>query len=314
MLKMNLNRRAPMKSLIKTAWKKSGHSQLTFLAHLVLLLLLPLTASYAQCPFTPSVVGDTLLCPNQTGGVLTTQEYESYQWYRRNFLSNDVELLPGENQQNLSYTAESLPAYFSVEVSQNACTRRSEEILVDGIFFLLPFVIQSGEYTFDGNTGVFTICQGDTLFLELGLPYDTNITWFKNGQPIPDQNTMLYPVTAAGSYTVEAAPRECPDFIQPLGLVLDVEERTCETNLSPILDPQEVQIFPNPTQGTAQLLSEKWPIQAARVFNSSGQLIQAIRWPAVEQQQLDLKDLPAGLYLLELSTAQGSYRKKLVKW
>lgn len=314
MLKMNLNTRTPMESLVKTAWRQREHPSLTFLIHLALLLLLPLTASYAQCPFTPSVVGDTLLCPNQTVGVLSTQEYESYQWYRRNFLSNDTELLPGENEQNLSYPAESLPAYFSVEVSQNACTLRSEEILVDGVLFLLPFVIQSGEYTFDGNTGIFSICQGDTLFLELGLPYDTNITWFKNGQPIADQSAMRYAVTTAGAYTVEAAPSECPGFIQPLGLVLDVEERTCETNLSPILDPQEVQIFPNPTQGSVQLLSEKWPIQAARVFGSNGQLLRAIRWPAAAQQQLDLKDLPAGLYFVELNTTQGSYRKKLVKW
>lgn len=169
----------------------------------------------------PVITGDDMLCPDGTG-VLSTQEFESYQWFRRYYGSTQTQAIDGANGQSLlmdyyNYAA----SYISVQVTQAGQTATSAEFFVDGYAFLPAVIMSEGDY-YVNEEGEFVICPGDTLFLSLMMPYTVNITWYKNGNPMEGETGTTLAVTKPGAYYVEGAPEVCPDFIQGPGLEIVV--------------------------------------------------------------------------------------------
>lgn len=173
-------------------------------------------ATRAQCPFTPTIIpSDLVLCPNESG-TLSTEVYDAYQWYK------DGSPISGETGQLLAVEQwADAGSSFTVSATLEGCTEMSASVLVDSWVFLLPYVMHGGDDpTGTGPNGEALYCEGDTMLLELGLPYTENIQWINNGAPIPAPagvaQTLV--VTGTGSYTVSAAPGLCPNFIMGLGV------------------------------------------------------------------------------------------------
>ena len=135
---------------------------------LLLTSLLPSTLGLAaQCDFTPTIdPPDLMMCPLTTD-TLSTEEYDSYQWYK------DGEPIPGATQRQLVVDYYSSVTFdFHVEVSLDGCTAQSDSTHVNGWAFLSPTVYTSGAvpYAVDNN-GTALYCEGDVVQLTLGLPY-----------------------------------------------------------------------------------------------------------------------------------------------
>ncbi|MEO8068383.1 MAG: hypothetical protein ABI599_11875 [Flavobacteriales bacterium] len=183
------------------------------------LLTLPIAlaslAATAQCSFDPTVTPNNLiLCPN-TQDVLSTQVYDSYQWYK------DGNLIPGATAQTLGVDAfQDAGATFSVEATDDACTEMSPAVLVDGWAFLPPSVITDGDPSHTDSLFMPYYCDGDTALLILMQPYEVNIQWTNNGQVIPGATNDTLVVTQTGNYTVSGAPALCPNFNQQLGVII----------------------------------------------------------------------------------------------
>jgi hypothetical protein len=179
------------------------------------LVLLTLTAQLsAQCDLTPTIdPPDLMMCPFTTD-TLTTEEYDSYQWYK------DGQPIPGATQRQLVVDYYSSVTFdFHVEVSQNGCIAQSDSTHVNGYAFLAPIVYTTGAVSYDvENDGTALFCEGDVVQLNLGLPYTENVTWFKDGEPINSASTPTLTVTGTGNYYVHAAPDVCPNLITGLGL------------------------------------------------------------------------------------------------
>lgn len=267
----------------------------------------------AQCDFTPTVGGDNLLCPNAQG-VLSTQAYDSYQWYKRTWPDGAWAPISGATSQTLTITQDDVLYYFRVDATQGGCTEASAEILVDGLVFLLPVVSHEGDYTFDPELESFVVCQGDTMFLTLLSPYDTNITWFRNGQPLPETGATLA-VATGGNYTVEGAPSICPNFIQPLGLTITVRVVGCTTSVGPQPNRGELVIGPNPVNEVLHIRSTAGPAQLEiQLRDAAGRLVLSQASDAVVTEwNVDLQHLPAGVYMAAIQTDQGWYTQKIVK-
>lgn len=274
--------------------------------------LLPQTAD-SQCPFDPVITGDTILCPNSSG-ILKTQVFDSYQWYRRGWGSSVTEPVAGATGQTLEVTQDDIIYYFSVEATLNGCKESSPEILLDGYAFLFPFVQHTGEYTFDPNTETFKVCEGDTMFLTLGLPYDTNITWFKDGAPIPGENAATLAITETGSYTVEGAPSVCPNYIQPLGLLLPVLVEPCATDVGPEPDETRFRIYPNPASDflTVAIKGNK-PVEQVKLMDASGRLVGKWKTERTDSITISLEEVKAGFYFLEIISGNRSTIYKITK-
>lgn len=171
----------------------------------------------AQCPFDPTITPtDLILCPNEQG-VLTTQVYDAYQWYK------EGELIPNATGQTLAVDQFNDAGYtFTVEATLDGCTEMSPGVLVDGWAFLPPYVIHSGDEPLfvDGN-GVAHHCLGDTVLLVFSMT--NNITWTNNGVVIPGETASILEVTSSGNYSGSGAPSVCPEFIMSLGVEVSLE-------------------------------------------------------------------------------------------
>ncbi len=209
-------------------------------------------SAVAQCPFAPTVAPDDLiLCPNEQG-TLTTQVYDSYQWYKAG------QPIAGETGPTLTVDAfNDAPYNFKVEATLDGCTEMSPEILVDGWAFLLPFVMTSDNYLFiDAGTAVF--CEGDTARLILMPPYDINIQWTNNGVPIPGATDDTLMILEPGNFHVSGAPSICPNFIQQLGVTVPID---FQAPIQPVITMSDNSLCASPEGLAYQWYLDGVPIQ-----------------------------------------------------
>jgi hypothetical protein len=251
----------------------------------------------AQCNFDPTVTpANLILCPDAKD-TLWTQTYDSVQWLK------DGNIIPGAN--NDYYVVDQYldaGSQFSVSATDSGCTETSPEVLVDGYVFLLPFVQTSGNFTI-GTNGETIICLNDTAWFELMPPYETNITWFNNGSPIAGADSSILFLTTSGNYTVQGAPAVCPDFIQQLGLTLEVDFINCGTGINDSdNDPSDFYFDP-----VNRKLIIKTELEKKRVslYSAGGMLL-------IEgnSNEVDLTGLANGIYFVRFSKdKQVSIRK-----
>ncbi len=195
----------------------------------------------------PSITGNFLLCPNACE-TFRVDSATSYRWFTRAFGSNDTLLLDGATDSTVSICYGDTPLYLSAEIVREGTTLRAPEVLVDGLVFLPPAVESTGDFTI-GDEGQSLLCPGDTLRFRLLDQTAVNVRWFRDGSPLEGEDGVELIVTKPGSYTVVSAPGECPDFVQNLGLTLEVE--TCSTNAVPEPGVERWPApYPNPTSGT----------------------------------------------------------------
>ncbi len=73
-------------------------------------------------------------------------------------------------------------------------------------------------------------------------------------------------------------------------------------------------IYPNPTQNSIQILDPKTSIQQINVLNTFGQTVSEIKPSGKTQvKQINLENLPSGIYILELCHKNGKSSQKIIK-
>jgi hypothetical protein len=165
--------------------------------------------SNAQCSLDPQVTpGDLILCPGATGKLQTTEDYDSYQWFKNNKPIDGATSRVYEVEQ---YRDEG--SYFKVAVTSNGCSDTSKRVLVDGYVFLLPYVITTGDPgIYNPYKDVTVQCPGDKVVMTMGQPFTQNLQWYNSGRPIEGATDQKYTVTEKGSYTVCGSPAICPSY------------------------------------------------------------------------------------------------------
>lgn len=227
----------------------------------VLLLLVCLIcfhwSSYSQCPHAPTITPiNPILCPNESD-TLWTQSYDSYQWYK------DGNLILGETNQYLVVDATNYGlSNITIEATDAGCSELSPTVLIDGWAFLLPFVTNGGDYNFNFVNGVYEVCLNDTITFEFSSTYDSNIQWTEDGNPLTGETNSLIEITSSDTtgivnYNVCGSPSICPNYLQCLGVPLNVQFVECGTvgiddNVGFDLN---YRIYPNPSNGFATIKS-----------------------------------------------------------
>lgn len=212
----------------------------SFILFIVLILLQEFAS--AQCPFSPAVNGNNTLCQG-TVGILQTENYDTYQWYKRYSFQAMPSVIIGENSNMLMITENQ--TFYSVEVSLNGCSTRSSEFYVDGVSFLLPVVEALGSYRVENDTYYF--CEGDSFQFYLLPPYAVNVLWYKNNIVYSTANPYCT-VRQPGIFRATAMPYQCPTpFYEQSSLSLNVQQEACITsvfNTQNLL--HKISIYPNP--------------------------------------------------------------------
>ena len=267
----------------------------------------------AQCPFTPTVTGDLLVCP-EARTTLGTQTYDAYQWYTRPFGSSSApQPVIGATGPTFTVDYSDTPLYVSVSATLNNCTERSVEVLVDGLVFLLPVALSDGAFTI-GPNGEAVICAGDTMYLVALLPYNTNIKWFDGEEAIPGANDDTLIVTRPGQYWFSGSPEACPDLTASLGVRIEVVWSDIPGCATAVREPQiqGVHMWPNP-------VSDRVAVSVAHPGEINLTLLDITGRPLWRsyfdgQTEVPMSAWPEGMYILQLSAADGAVsRYPLIK-
>jgi len=259
------------------------------------------TTGYSQ--IDPTINGNQILCPGQTITLSTENTYDSYQWLRRELGETAITPIAGETSSTIEVDADTYSlAYLSVRVTSGAEADTSIEALIDSYVFLLPSVSSTGEYAAGGN-GEFVICPGDTMYFTMNMPYSENITWFAGGTAIAGETATMLTVTEPGIYTVEGAPEACPDYIQPLGLNLDVIQGNCGLGLSEETLSKAV-LYPNPAAGIITVESDE-QIFEVNISTAAGKRVTTDK-PSATIKSFDTSGLAPGIYFMTINYGNSS--------
>jgi hypothetical protein len=133
----------------------------------------------------------------------------------------------------------------------------------------------------------------------LSVDYKSNIQWYLNGEPIEGATYSQLNAVESGTYSAVVLNQNCE-----LSGELDVIVTGRET------DPDKiVAIFPNPVIDRVTI-SIKQPA-VVTVLNAVGQTVTVRN--IMETTELDLSNVPAGVYVLIVSTPDGVVSTKIVK-
>lgn len=155
--------------------------------------------NYSQC-FTPTInQNDTVICSGDNI-ILSTQQYDSYQWYYSSSSGSVGNAIGGETNQTYSATGY---GYYTVEAKLGPCLEFTNTVFIDEYVFQYPYIASAAQSNF---------CLGDSTLIELGGSFWTNINWYKDGSVISGANDTLYWVMESGNYVVTASPQQCPNI------------------------------------------------------------------------------------------------------
>jgi hypothetical protein len=174
-------------------------------------------------------------------------------------------------------------------------------------------VIQNtAEIYFDLNAPVITNTVINT-FIDCGL-YEATLTalspdllqaaegdslqWFLNGEPIDGATSRLLLIDLPGSYTVEITNSDgCTDLSDPYQLLPTAVDEQPGIGLA---------LYPNPANTTVRLIATG-PITArdrVDVLDAHGRLCKRIQGNGTRELQLDVQELPAGIYVVRITDGQ----------
>lgn len=264
--------------------------------------LLLYTNSTAQHPM---IEGDSLLCPEGIGTLMTTDSFESYQWYRRYLGSSDTLILEGETSRSLVMDYFNFSASFMiVEVVVDDEKFLSDEFFVDGYVFAPATVMSSGDFTI-GEEGNSVLRPGDTMFFTLSNPYTVNIEWYRNGQLLEGETDQELTVTEPGIYNVIGAPELCPDFFQGPGVPLIVVP--CATTSADDYELNNtVTIFPVPATNVVCIQGEDLNGEHYSIYDLQGKSVDTGQLS--DTRQLDISAWQEGVYILHLGRSHRAYK------
>lgn len=265
----------------------------------------------AQCIFDPTVTGDPLVCP-EGSTTLATQQYDSYQWYRRDFPLGAPQPISGATAQTLTVDYNETPVYISVEATLGGCTEKSPEVLADGLAFLPVVVATEGEFEV-GPNGEQVICAGDTIYQIILQPYTINIQWYDGANEIPGATNDTLVVTQPGNYWVTGSPEQCPGYTAGLGLQIPViwgSTPGCTTGTTEPNAPFEVTILPNPARTSVFVAADvSGPVRLS-LFDAQGKTLREMDFEVAAE--IITTDLPAGIYTLHLQSRVGGLSRQVV--
>ncbi|MFT4800440.1 MAG: hypothetical protein ACI93N_000198 [Flavobacteriaceae bacterium] len=272
----------------------------------------------AQCNHTPTIEteGDFILCPMEVSQIFT-QEYDSYQWFKKSFSGTDWEIIPGETSQFLDVVqgVDDL-FYFNVAAILNGCSETSSEVLIDSWVFAGIVVESTGNYIYEDN--LFKVCLGDSITFSIGQPYNTNIQWHKDGVPIEGENGISITLTdqeESGVYFVEGAPGECPDYIVNPGVDLPVLIYDCNLNINDVFYDSKITLYPNPANEKVTISnSSNTTLETAIIYDLNGKLVSQINLQDMQSDRvIDISCYATGVYMVNITGEQSSVIKRMIK-
>lgn len=242
------------------------------------------------CNHTPTITFSEPLCQVDT---LWTQPADAYQWY------SFGEPIPETNQYLANYS-QYPGTTFSVTTTIDGCSETSAEFFANPDWSGYFFDAAMGGDPCEGDTALFTVHHINGFLSGAEI-----IRWYKNDELLSamnDEDTLF--ITEGGEYSVHVINPEsgCPQ---------DTTSATAEFDCGPVgietHSEELVKVFPNPA---LEFITIEFPESAGQeelmIYNATGVLVKSLN--AASPANIDVGDLPAGLYFIRLDNQSRALR------
>lgn len=148
------------------------------------------------------------------------------------------------------------------------------------------------------------------------LPDQYQLQWFQNGQILPGDTSQYYCISEFGLYTLELTDLTtgCHNsFSSAVAYNPGVE---CFSSISEPLEGQEWVAFPNPGNGlyTLQYKGHYSGEVTIRMMDLFGRIILNQQSTTDTNISVDIRQYPAGNYILEIISGGKTFSSKMIKW
>ena len=163
-----------------------------------------------------------------------------------------------------------------------------------------------GNFAMSVSVGPATpvIIRVTSTHLSTHQPY-TSYQWFFNGNPIAGATSQTYQATVGGKYKVKVwNDGGCENISAPffVGAVS-----------TPEYTVHDLEIFPNPTTTDLVIDRKGYPMELdVELYSLTGKQLIESHYEGSEPVRLDMRNYPAGVYLLKLRTTEGVVRNQRI--
>lgn len=152
-----------------------------------------------------------------------------------------------------------------------------------------------------------TVLVNEQSFIRADGCSNVNFQWLKDAEPIAGANQANFEIKQSGTYRLRIEKLGCTAISEPIRIVV---ENILSTE--PETDTQ-IKVFPNPFEET---ISIELPIGVnnsteVKLTDTAGKLVKT--WKVAGKHNLDLRDVPAGVYLLSFEVGRKWIMRKVVK-
>ena len=163
-----------------------------------------------------------------------------------------------------------------------------------------------GNFAMSVSVGPATpvIIRVTSTHLSTHQPY-TSYQWFFNGNPIAGATSQTYQATIGGIYKVKVLnDGGCENISAPyFAGVVSTPEYTVH----------DLEIYPNPTTTDLVIDRRGYTMELdVELYGLTGKQLMESHYEGSEPIRLDMRDYPAGVYLLKLRTAEGVVRNQRI--
>ncbi len=163
-----------------------------------------------------------------------------------------------------------------------------------------------GNFAMSVSVGPATpvIIRVTSTHLSTHQPY-TSYQWFFNGNPIAGATSQTYQATIGGMYKVKVLnDGGCENISAPyFAGVVSTPEYTVH----------DLEIYPNPTTTDLVIDRRGYAMELdVELYGLTGKQLMESHYEGSEPIRLDMRDYPAGVYLLKLRTAEGVVRNQRI--
>ncbi len=189
------------------------------------------------------------------------------------------------------------PGVYDVTL-QAVNTYGTDQFTLQDVITIIPAPVASFDFTIDGNVVTFNNTSSEAI----------TYTWnFGDGFSSTSENPS-HQYNANGMYIVSLTASK--DFCHTT--IVDTIDFTFVNTKN--INHFDVTIFPNPTSYILNIITENDTNLNARIFSIDGKPIPFLEQDFQGTISLDLKNIPSGIYFLELSGGEKIYRHRFVKF
>ncbi len=234
--------------------------------------------------------GQTQLCQNESPNVVLTATNIPPN-HQLHWLRNGIKI---HNAEGIAWTATQAGIYGLLLTDQNGCSAEA---------------LNRIEITENYADGIQLVYEDDVLSLKVNYDNISTYQWYRNGEKI-NVNTAAFIPTRDGDYYLEVISE-----VGCLGYSETV--RITATGLEHIDNQIDFKLFPNPTESLIRIQANKIGHGTAQILilDVSGKVVLDTHFQTQGsfEKQLNLSQLPTGVYMLKLVGESQTYLRKIIR-